>query len=96
MVQVSYLSAVMHVRAEIVRQIESRDLSPRSRLKVVEFSVGDVVFVNNDVKVSVWTTLFMPESDGVADFVSDRAVLRNTLQTESIDSHALRLRTYLG
>ena len=73
-----YLGAVVHAGAEVVWNAEYDDLAPSSCLEVVQFALGDVLLVHDDVVVTVRSTLFVPESDGMADLVSYRPVLHRT------------------
>jgi len=71
----SYLSAVVHAGAKVIRDAEYDNLSPRSRLEVVQLAFSDAVPVNNHVDVTIWSALFVPEPDRVSDLVRYRTVL---------------------
>jgi len=70
-----YLGAVVHARAEVIWNVEHDDLAPSSCLEVVQLALGDVCLVNDDIDVTIWTTLFVPESDRVANLVRYCSVL---------------------
>jgi len=65
----------MHSGTKVVRNIEYADLAPCSCLEVVELAIGDVLLVDDDVDVAVWSTLLVPEANSVSDLVSYCAIL---------------------
>ena len=68
----------MHVRSKVVGHIEGDDLSPGPLGEVVELAGCDIVLVDEDKVIAVRTGLLVPEPDGMADFVGNCAVLKDT------------------
>ena len=65
----------MHVRTQIIWNIQCDYLSPGAFVKIVEFPLRHIMLVDVDIVISVRSTLFVPKSYSMTDLMGYGPIL---------------------